>query len=116
MAIRNGFYLIFQSSPGSQINVIPWPNWPFGDNNSLIERIDVQLPWGASTWAGLTPGKDGQELLISNIDAVSNLTLNNQDATATAVNRFRYTGNLVLIPGSSVLACYYSSISRWVLR
>jgi hypothetical protein len=80
-------------------------------------RLDIDPNAGASNITGLTAGADGQEVLIANIDAANNLTLNNQNVGSTAANRFRMATDLVLVPGAAVLAVYYAgTVNRWVIK
>lgn len=79
-----------------------------------VGRMDITPGAGGSNLTGLAAGADGQIVLICNISATDTLTLNNQNAGSSAVNRFRFSGDLALPPGARSWCVYYGgSVNRW---
>lgn len=79
-----------------------------------VGRLDITPGAGGSNLTGLIAGGDGQIVLMCNISATDTLTLNNQNAGSSAVNRFRFSGDLALPPGARSWLVYYGgSVNRW---
>jgi len=79
-----------------------------GDANSLEINCN-----GNQVITGISGGADGRLLLLQNVDGTDTITLNHNDASSTAANRFVLPGNanLVIQPRAGVLLRYRSS--RW---
>lgn len=83
---------------------------------STINRIEIDPNAGDASLTGLLAGLDGQLMLITNTDAVNNLTLSNQDAGSAAANRFFGVASLTIPAGGSALCCYDGIVlNRWVM-
>jgi hypothetical protein len=73
---------------------------------------------GAATFTGFVGGVDGKQIrLINNSSTNSSFTLNHEDASSTAANRFLIGSGLpiVISKNGSVTLLYDSTISRWRL-
>lgn len=109
-----GPLVTYASATGSINDVAPAgfsvaPSAPTG-------RLDVTLAAGIATFTGLLAGADGQLLWLRNADATHALTLSNDDAASAAANRFKGTGNAVLAAFASILLCYSTAASRWIMK
>ncbi len=106
-----GGYSSYVSPAGAQNNVNPGSGFPL-----LLGRIDVDTSAGDANWTGLLAGVDGQIVLIRNAAGANNLTLNSQNASSTAANRFAGSGDFVLPAGGAIWVIYYAgSVNRWVI-
>lgn len=86
---------------------------PTGLSTAQIIRQDLS---GASSLTGLAGGADGRLITIINVHASLLLTLNHENASSTAGNRFSLGGaDLILGPNDSASFWYDSTSSRWRL-
>lgn len=85
---------------------------PAGLATASIIRITLT---GAQAITGLTGGSDGRVILIQNVDTADGLTLNHEDATSAAANRFILPGgiNKSVAFGQMAVCVYDSTASRW---
>ena len=91
----------------------PGSGWPTGAG-----RLDIDTSAGQIDLTGLIAGTDAQLIIIANANGSSAnmLVLHNQSVASAAANRFRYAGDLTIVPGESVLLCYYGGgVNRWVI-
>lgn len=79
-----------------------------------VGRVDVTPASGGTTLTGWIAGGDGQIVLVTNISATDFLTLANQNAGSSAINRFRGSGDISLPPFGRCWMVYYGgSVNRW---
>ena|ERR1043166_456633 len=89
-----------------------------GDNNNVTLNSGVDVlkcsAVTSTTVTGVTGGVTGRTLYIYN-NTVGDITITNQDANSTNVNRFAISGgnNHVIISPTSGRLFYYTG-SRWV--
>lgn len=97
---------------GANDNLNPGGAWP-----ALYGRLDLNAAAGAANLTGLQTGFDAQQVLIRNLPSSgNNVTLNNQNAGSLAANRFSAVADVILAPGSAIVAMYYGgSLNYWVL-
>jgi hypothetical protein len=103
---------------GETDNLNPGSGWPTG-----YGRLDLNAAAGAANLTGLKAATDGQQILIRNLPGSgNNITLNNQNASSLAANRFQGlnlaspNADVILAPGSGILLMYYGgSLNYWVM-
>lgn len=106
-----GAYLAPAALLATQNDYDPGSGFPTG-----IGRLDLTPAAGGSTITGLLAGSDAQMLLVGNLSGVDVITLVNQSASSAAPNRFRYAGDISIVPGETIVLCYYAgTINRWVI-
>jgi hypothetical protein len=80
-------------------------------------RLLVTLAGGDAQWSGLAAGVDGQAGLIFNGDAANTLTVQSQNGSSLAANRFWGPADIILPPGASLLVIYTTQgVARWLAR
>jgi len=62
---------------------------------------------------GLTAGTGGDIIDIQNVGTTNALTLKDQSASSSAVNRFLFGGDLTLFPGETLAIIYDATATRW---
>lgn len=88
------------------------PGAPF----PVVARLNLNPSTGDANLTGLIAGQDGQMLLLSNISATNNLTLDSLNAGSAAANQFRAAADLTLPPRDAKLLFYNGgSINKWVV-
>ena len=80
---------------------------------SVASRLTLTLT-GDTDLGGKTGGADGKVLSIQNLDLVDTLTILNEAAGSTALNRFSINGDLIVPPRCGALFIYDGTILRWV--
>lgn len=99
----------------------PQNNYAPAGFGSSINRlyVDPDGVGGALTITGIAAGVDGQLLWLTNTGAADTIILSFLDAGSLAANRIFGPGGVGnsagLIPGSSVLLQYDSTLAKWVL-
>lgn len=100
---------------------------PAGTNNDVTppvvlpatwvttHRLVVTLAAGNANWTGLLAGADGQQLFLTNADAVNSLTLSRANGGSVPANQFLYQFDIVLGPGVSKLLCYDATLAQWMI-
>jgi hypothetical protein len=101
-------------TPGASENNYDPVGWNAGLN---INRLQVNVPGGGSTWTGLAASGavDGQVVMFINDSATDLLTLAHESGLSTAANRFRCpgAGDFILVPYQAVMTVYDGTNSRW---
>lgn len=105
-----GGILAFVASAGAANNVNPGGTWP----SATYGRLYVNTAAGAANWTGLEAATvDGQGLLLRNNTGGNNLTLNANNAGSSAANRFNAPGDVVILPGQSIMLVYDLTNGIW---
>ena len=81
----------------------------------LATATTLRIDGGAAdrNITGLTAGVDGQIIDLINIGATNNLTLNNQNASSSAANRFLLPADVILPINTALLLRYDGTSSCW---
>jgi len=81
---------------------------------NLCSRIRLSLT-GDQDLTGIAGGFDGRQLVITNLDAVDTVTLINQSASSSAINRISTMdgSDLALAPAESAILHYDASTGGW---
>jgi hypothetical protein len=106
------FYLArcpFVCAAGANNNIVPTG---FGVQSA---RIILTAPSGVANITGLQAGTPGQSVAIINADAANMITLNNRNAGSAAANQFFYFADMILPPGTGVIAVYDATLA-WTLE
>ncbi len=85
-----------------------------GDFNGSVNTLDLDPSGGNATVTGLTPGVEGQLVLVSNINGANNLTLAANAGGSLAANRFRMITDITLLPGMSMQIQYSVGAGSWI--
>lgn len=87
-------------------------NWnPTGLSTASTIRANAT---SSASLTGLTAQSDGRLIILQNINASTTITLNDENASSTADNRFALGVDVVIGPKSSRLLRYDGTLSRWV--
>jgi hypothetical protein len=88
---------------------------PTGLDTAAALRVDPGA--AARVITGLAGGSEGRVLILVNSSTTAGrtLTLNHQDASSTAANRFigKNLANVVINPGACAILWYDATDSRW---
>lgn len=91
-------------------------NVSLGDYTTILAGLDVATA-ASGNITGITNGSNGRILIIQSTITTAQggyLIFTDEDAASTAANRFRLvTANVLVLPDSSIMFVYDSSISRW---
>lgn len=104
-------YLAILVPAGGTNNLSPGFGFPTG-----ISRLDINPSTGNANITGLVAGSDAQTLIIRNSGTTYNLTLNHNNPASSAANQFGSSSDITLLPGGSLLLCYYTqSVNLWIV-
>lgn len=86
---------------------------PTGLSTATVLRLNAD---NDRSITGISGGSDGRILILYNINSGSNLiTLEDEDSSSTAENRFAFLEDVILIPDEAVIIQYDSTSQRWRL-
>ena len=110
---ESGLRVVYDFPAASENNVDPGSGWPTNYDRLVLTAVAAGA---ASTMTGLKAGTDGQKVLITNDDASNSITLANSSGSSSNANRFLAHADVVLTTGSSALAEYDATLTKWVIR